>query len=265
MTPTENLTGLFNALDLSFLAEFILVAAGASLLILLLEKSVPWLANKFSGKRRLYLLSSVPLIRLSIIALTMVYIIPKMIEPTLQNMVALLGTIGLAIGFALKDYASSLVAGIAAVNEMLYRPGDWIEVNDVYGEVLHIGTRTVTVVTADDTEVAIPHAKLWSESVHNANSGGPHLMCVAHFYLHPEHDANLVKQALHDVALTSPFVQLKKPIVVTVQEMPHTTQYRLKAYPIDLRQQFRFSTDLTVRGKQALQRLGVKFATVPWL
>lgn len=261
MTSKDNITALFKALNFSFLIEFALVTAAAMALIFLLEKSLPWLANKFSGKRRLYLLSSIPLLRLVIIVMAMLYIIPKMIEPTLQNMVAILGTVGLAVGFALKDYASSMAAGIAATYEMLYRPGDWIEVNGVYGEVCHIGNRTVTLVTADDTKVSIPHAKVWSDPVHNANSGGPHIMCVTNFFLHPEHDADQVKQTLYDVALTSPFLQLKKPIVVTVQETPRATKYQLKAYPIDLRQQFRFQTDLTIRGKRALQQLGVEFAT----
>jgi small conductance mechanosensitive channel len=72
-----------------------------------------------------------------------------------------------------------------------------------------------------------------------------------------------VRAALHDVALTSAYVALDQPIVVVAQEQPWATRYRLRAYPIDARQQFLFSTDLTVRGKAELIRLGIAFATVP--
>ena len=41
-------------------------------------------------------------------------------------MVTLLGAIGLAIGFALKDYVSSLIAGVVSAVELPYRPGDWV-------------------------------------------------------------------------------------------------------------------------------------------
>lgn len=50
-----------------------------------------------------------------------------------------------------------------------------------------------------------------------------------------------------DVALTSPFLQLDKPVAVIVQEKPWGAHYRIRAYPVDPHQQFRFITDLTIR------------------
>jgi small conductance mechanosensitive channel len=185
------------------------------------------------------------------------------IESSLQNMVALFSIVGLAVGFALKDYTSSLVAGVVAVGEMPYRNGDWIEVNGVYGEVQHVGMRTVSIVTPDDTMVSIPHLKIWTELILNANNGESSLQCVTDFYLHPHHDAAQVRQVLQDVALTSPYRQINKPVAVIVQEKPWGTQYRVRAYPVDSRQQFRFITDLTIRGKAALSRLEVSFSTLP--
>ena len=86
------------------------------MLILSSQKILPWLANKLRGKRRLYLLASVPMLRLVIITGALVLIIPRIIELSIQNMVGLLGTAGVAVGFALKDYVSSLIAGIVAVH-----------------------------------------------------------------------------------------------------------------------------------------------------
>jgi small conductance mechanosensitive channel len=54
-------------------------------------------------------------------------------------------------------------------------------------------------------------------------------------------------------------LQVLKPINVVASEKSWATQYRLKAYPVDPRDQFRFITDLTVRGKEALAGLGVDF------
>jgi len=47
----------------------------------------------------------------------------------------------------------------------------------------------VHIVTAEDTEVIIPHAKLWSAKVSNASGGRRSLLCVANFYLNADHDA----------------------------------------------------------------------------
>lgn len=257
---TQNLSKVFKVLDAGVMLELLLIVGGAAVLILATQKTLPWVANRLHGQGRLFLLAMVPLLRLVFILLAFLLMVPRVIEPSLQNMVAVLGTVGVALGFALKDYASSLVAGVTAVGERLYRNGDWIEVNGIYGEVDHVGLRTVRIVTADDAAVYIPHLKAWTEPIANANNGTAQLQCAADFYLHPEHDAEQVRKVLHDVALTSPYLHFDLPIVVAIREKPWGTHYRLKAYPVDPRQQFRFITDLTVRGKAALARLGVRFA-----
>ena len=263
MNEGRDIAKIFYDLSQTAIINVILIVAGALFLIAVGQRVLVWVANKLSGKYRLYMLSLVPLLRLSIIVGSLVLIVPQIIEPTVANMVALLGALGLVLGFGLKDYVSSLIAGIVALYEIPYRPGDWIEVNGAYGEVKQIGMRAVEIVTPDDATVVIPHQKIWNQLIFNANDGGPNLLCVAEFYLKPHHNAVRVKQALHDVALTSPFFQIEMPVAVMVSEKPWGTHYRLKAYPIDLRQQFHFVTDLTLRGKAALIRLGVEFATIP--
>ncbi len=243
--------------------QIILIAVGAWVLIFAAEWIIPWLAERFPGKVRLYLLPSVPVLRLVVMLLAAIYIVPLVIEPTMQNLVTIMAAAGLALGFAFKDYVSSLIAGIIAIYERPYRPGDWIRIDDAYGEVRALGLRAFQIVTPDDTVVTIPHAKIWDTPVYNDNDGQRDLMCVASFYLEPEHDAGRVRQVLHDVALTSPFLQVDHPIAVIVAERPWYTHYRLKAYPIDGRDQFQFTSDLTVRGKDALAAIGVRPAGTP--
>ncbi|MGR9044861.1 MAG: mechanosensitive ion channel family protein [Gammaproteobacteria bacterium] len=230
----------------------------------LTQRLLPWLAEQFSGHKRLYILAAVPVFRLLFIIVATVMIIPRIVEPTMENLVALLGTVGVALGFAFKDYVSSLAAGIVTLYEMPYRVGDWIKVEDAYGEVKEIGMRAVEIVTPDDTVVTIPHLKLWTTHIYNSNDGSRYLMCVTDFYLHPRHSANQVKACLLEVVLTSVYLQFEKPVTVLIQEKPWGTHYRIKAYPIETRDQFVFITDLTVRGKAALTELGVEFAAMPF-
>jgi len=108
-----------------------------------------------------------PIARLLIGIAGITIVIPVLIEPTFEDIVALLATVALALAFALKDYMSCLAAGVVTILENTYQPGDWIEIDGAYGEVKIIGTRAVHIVTADDTEVIIPHARIWSTSVFN--------------------------------------------------------------------------------------------------
>jgi len=253
-------TQIFREIDLVILLEIAAILIAAVVLIVFMQRALAWLGSRLYGQRRLTLLSIVPLLRLLIGLTAFVLIVPLVIEPSLQNMVALLGTVGIALGFALKDYASSLIAGVVAIGEKPYRNGDWVRIGEYYGEVTHVGMRTVELVTADDDRISIPHGRLWNDAIGNANDGKPRLMCVAEFYLRPDHDAARARSLLRDVALTSPYLHLDSPVAVIVEERPWGTQYRLKAYPVDSGQQFRFVTDLTVRGKALLAGQGFRFA-----
>jgi small-conductance mechanosensitive channel len=263
MDGAGDIPQFLRSLSQANLIQIAAIVTMAWLFIALSQRLLPWVANRSPSRFRLFLLGLVPILRLLIIVVAIVLIVPRVVEPTFENLVALLGALGLALGFALKDYASSLIAGVVTLYEMIYRPGDWIEVDGAYGEVRNINMRTLEIVTPDDTVVVIPHLKLWDRLLYNANDGGQDLLCVADFYLHPDHDAAQVKHTLHDVALTSAFLQIEQPIDVIVLEEPWGTHYRLKAYPVDPRQQFHFTTDLIVRGKAALAGLGVEFCTVP--
>ena len=222
------------------------------------------LAEKAPSRLRLSILRIIPITRFVIGIIAVVIIVPIVVEPTFQDIIALLVSIGLALAFALKDYVSSLLAGLATVLENTYQPGDWIEVDGTYGEVKSIGARAVRIVTPDDTEVMIPHLRLWTTSIFNATSGNRSLLCVADFYLHPDHDALAASNRLKEIAQSSTFRKPNSPVTVIVLEKPWGTHYRLKAYVYESREQFLFLTDLTIRGKEAIRALGIRFAQIPY-
>ncbi|ATH76270.1 mechanosensitive ion channel family protein [Vreelandella hamiltonii] len=263
MDDHEQYARLFNELDSEAFITLGLLLAGAIVLIIASQRGLNWLANRLHGPIRFRVFALVPLTRLLILITALAIAVPIVIEPSLRNMVTLLGAIGLAIGFALKEYVSSLIAGVVSAVELPYRPGDWVNIEGTYGEVKHVGMRTVEIQTPDDDLVAVPHLKLWDSAIYNANNGGASLQCVASFYLHPEHEGGWVRQALRDVALTSAYLTFDKPIIVVAEEKPWGTHYRIRAYPVDPRQQFLFVTDLTVRGKAILSDAGIRPALLP--
>ena len=236
------------------------VFAAARVAMLVLRWTAIHLAEKAPPRLRLAILRVIPLARLAIGVAATALIVPVLVEPTFRNVITLVAMAGVALGFALKDYGSSLVAGLAAVLENAYQPGDWIEVYGAYGEVKSIGARTTRIVTLDDTEVIIPHSRLWSVNVFNSSGGNRTLLCVADFYLNPEHDAAAVRSRLEQIAQASPYRRPDSPVVVTVSEKPWGTHYRLKAHVKESREQVLFISELTVRGKAAIRSMGIRFA-----
>jgi len=251
----------FSSITSDALLEALAVVILASVLIMLVQKLIPALAGKLGGKLRLYLLASVPLLRLLIIVLTIVTVVPILVEPSFENMVAIFGALGLALGFAFKDYANSLIAGIVTLYEMPYRPGDWIEVNGRYGEVRSIGTRAAEIVTLDDTVIVIPHSLLWNTLLANGNDGTDNLMCVAELHLDPNHNVARMQHLFRDVVFTCPLTKTYQPVVVTVSATDDAMRYRLKAYPLEPREQSRFISDLTARAADVCAREGVRMVS----
>ncbi|MEJ0009491.1 MAG: mechanosensitive ion channel domain-containing protein [Alphaproteobacteria bacterium] len=241
--------------------HIVLILAGAWLAYEMLQHLVPALTQRMRPDYRFYALPWIPLLRLAIILTVITLIVPIVITPTRDNVLALLAGSALAIGFAIKDYISDLIAGIIFIIERPYRVGDWVRIGETYGEVVEIGTRTVMLRTADANDVTIPHSTLWHEPLSNATSGQHDLLCVTGFYVHPNHDNALVRQTLHDVALTSAYLKLDRPIVVVMEHEPFGLYYKLKAYPMDAREQFQFTADLTERGQFALRELGLSLIT----
>jgi small-conductance mechanosensitive channel len=256
--------GFLRELTWGHVLLIIVVLVGSQLLILAVRWSMRRAAESAPSHRRLLILRASPIARLLIGLTAVAIIVPILVEPNFEDVVALVAAVGLALAFGLKDYVSCLAAGVVTILENTYQPGDWIELDGTYGEVKMIGTRAVHIVTADDTKVVIPHARLWSTSLFNASGGKRSLLCVTDFYLHADHDGAAVRQALAEIGDACSFRKPDTPVTIVAAETPWATRYKIKAYVAESREQFAMITDLTIRGKERLRTMGIAFAQAPY-
>ncbi len=264
MTPDpQDLTNLFNQITVWTVLQIFLIVASVYGALSVARIAAPRIAPHMPGRLRLLVLNAVPILRLVLFTLAVVWIVPLIFNVTLRNFVLVLGTVGVALGFAVKDWATSAVAGIIAVVERPYRTGDWVRIGQHYGEVVRIGTRAVQLRTADDDIVTIPHSTIWTESVVNSNDSAETLLCTADFMLSPTTPTPELMQRLKDVARTSIYVSYDRPIIVVAKNGPLATKVTLKAYPFDMRDQFAFTTDLTLRGRATLMDAGIALVYAP--
>ena len=241
--------------DISFF-KIALVIAIAWTVIYAARRLLPYLAERGPSQTRLYLLGAVPVIRLVAMVLAILWIVPLIFNITFQNFLVIAGAASVAIGFAFKDYVSSLIAGIVAIFERPYRSGDWVKIGEDYGEIREMGLRGMTIQTPDDNAIAVPHSRLWSENISNSNDGAQTLQCVAEFFVAPDHHAAAIRDALADIALTSAYLHYDRPVIVVLKEEAWGTHYKLRAYPFDMRDQFLFVSDMTARGKARIAQIG---------
>ncbi|MEM8832647.1 MAG: mechanosensitive ion channel family protein [Cyanobacteria bacterium P01_G01_bin.19] len=242
-------------------ALFILLAAYVTLK--LLDKLVLWLSERIAKEWRLRVKQFLPFLRMTVLTTTAVVLMNLFLNLSRENILAVTGTVAVALGFAFKDYASSIIAGIVSLFESPYGVGDRIKIGEHYGEVISYGLRSVKIQTPDDNIVVIPHSKIWTEAVSNANGGALEAQVVTKFYFAHEIDINLVRKILYRTAQTSKYTALKLPIVVVIEEKPWGTIFKLKSYPLDARDEFIYQTDLISRAKQAFSKHQFAYPDIP--
>ncbi|MEM1349589.1 MAG: mechanosensitive ion channel family protein [Myxococcota bacterium] len=173
------------------------------------------------------------------------------------------GTIAVAVGFALKDTASSLMAGILILFDQPFQVGDRVQFGNTYGEVKDIGLRSVRIVTLDDNEVSIPNNKFLTESVASANSGALSMMVVIDFHISITEDFELAKRLVYEACLTSKYVYLHRSVTILLFEQvsgaAYATVVRCKAYVIDINYEKAFVSDVTERVKRAFRDHKIRY------
>ncbi|MEM9157083.1 MAG: mechanosensitive ion channel domain-containing protein [Cyanobacteria bacterium P01_F01_bin.33] len=222
-----------------------------------------WLSERVARRFRLTIKQSIPFWRSAILIISFIYILELFINLSSSNLLALSGTVAVALGFAFKDYASSVIAGFVGLFETSYRVGDRIQIGDCYGEVISYGLRSIRLRTPDDNVVTIPHNKAWTDAISNANDGALEAQVAADFYLAHDVDIQLAMRILYLAAFTSKFTHLKLPIVVVMNEKPWGTHFKLRCYPMDARNEFIYKTDLIARAKQAFATYGIRYPSLP--
>ena len=107
---------------------------------------------------------------------------------TEQMLLAIGGTVAVAAGFAMKDLVASLIAGIIILADRPFQVGDRVTFAGYYGEVTHIGLRSVRLMTLDDTQVTIPNNKFLTEAVASGNAGAVDMMIQVDLYIGIDQD-----------------------------------------------------------------------------
>ncbi len=89
------------------------------------------------------------------------------------SVVAGLGIVGLAVGFAAQSTLSNFIAGITILLERPFRIGDWVRIHDQDGKVMKIALRTTWLRTRDNVFTMIPNESVASSDIINYSTEGP--------------------------------------------------------------------------------------------
>jgi small-conductance mechanosensitive channel len=257
-------TGFLRYLKLEGLPLTIVIVAMALVVSSASTRALRNLGARFPGWR-IALKQGSAVLRFTVFILASVAVVTNLVRLTDEVVLALGGSVAVAVGFAFKDLVASLMAGILILFDRPFQVGDRVRVGDTYGEVVEIGLRATRIVTLDDTLVSIPNNTFLNDAVGSANAGALDQMCVMKFYITPLEDFELGKRLVYEATVSSRFVYLRKPVVVHFDETPiagmdaviafHLT---VKAYVMDGRFERAFATDVHERVKRAFRQARIR-------
>lgn len=263
MDAVEDASALFKTITLGRVANAVLSVILAYALLSGGQTLANWLSEKVPRRSRLIIKQSIPFWKGTVLIVLIAHVAGLFLNVSEQNLFAITGTVAVAVGFAFKDYITSVIAGVVALFEAPYRVGDRITIGDHYGEVVSYGLRGIRLHTFDDDLITIPHSKTWTEAIINANSGSLEAQVATDVYFDHGVDAEAVTDILYQAAYSSRFTQLNLPIVVVIAEKPWGTHFKLRAYPLDIRNEPAFRTDILRRAKAAFAQRSLPYPKVP--
>lgn len=230
------------------------------LVISFLTRLLKMLAER-STSHRITIKSFVPIVKIVGWLFLIFIVVVGIFQPPVSTVLTFSATLGVAIGFASQDILKNIFGGVMILLDRPFQAGDKIEVGKYYGEVVEIGLRSTRIVTPDDSLVSIPNSEIMNSSVSNANAGEPNCQVVAEIYLPGGADTIRSREIALQAAQISKYVYLNKPIVVLFEHefvrLIPILKMKIKAYVADIRDEFKFKSDMTELVVRELIREGI--------
>lgn len=131
------------------------------------------------------------------------------LDKTVTSLLAGVGIIGLALGFAFQDIAANFISGVIIAIQRPFNVGDMIKTNDYFGIIENIRLRTVDLRQVTGELVLLPNRKVFENAVIN-------------------YSVNTMRRVDLDcgVAYDSDLDQVREVVLEAVQQVPHLVRER---------------------------------------
>lgn len=140
------------------------------------------------------------------------------------------------IGWGLRDLANNFACGFLILLERPLRVGDIVSINDIEGEVIHIGSRAVTVRTWDHMDLVVPNTEIFNKSFTNWTAKDNIVRSVMHIKISRYDNPHEIKVIIQNVLADHKEI-LKDPVPdVYLKELTdHFMDFEIRYY-VNIRQ-----------------------------
>ncbi|MDX5422182.1 MAG: mechanosensitive ion channel family protein [Hymenobacteraceae bacterium] len=138
----------------------------------LIQKALDRVINRFSGSAALNnLISTILYLGMLLVGFFFVLSILNL-DKVVISLLAGVGIIGLALGFAFQDIAANFISGVIIAVQRPFGVGDMIETNEYFGVIERITLRTVDIRQVTGELVRLPNKMVFENPTTNYSSRG---------------------------------------------------------------------------------------------
>lgn len=135
--------------------------------------------------------------RVLILAITFLAVLDQFgVETT--SIIALVGTIGLAIGLALQGTLSNIASGIMLLVLRPFNIGDVVDLNGTMGVVDEIGLFVTEMHSFDNIYISLPNSKVWGNKIENYTKNATRRVDME-FRIHYDDDIDKAMTIINEV------------------------------------------------------------------
>lgn len=187
------------------------------------------------------------------------YILGGVWRVDLSQIAAALGVGSIVVALALQDTLSNLVSGFLLLLENPFRKGDWLNVQEIEGQVIEMNWRSVRLQTVEGNVVIIPNGALGQETIVNYNLPNPARGIWIEIGFSYNDPPNKIKKMLREVLMETKGVELDKgfKIVATGPYEDSFITYRIMFMAASYIATFKARSDFRTRLYYAAKRNGV--------
>ena len=218
MLNADRASRFIEQIESTDLGLFLLSLVTITLTVKGVRKIADWLTKRFASQKMM-IFGWVPVFNFLLYfsgTLGSFYII---FEPSREFLIGFMLSGFVAIGFAIKDIAASIIAGIILLVDKPFQVGDRVTFQGHYGDITRIGLRSVKLLTLDESVVTIPNQRFISDVVSSSSAGELGMMAAVDVHVSLEADLYKIEKILKSECKKNKLINGGGKIIVVGKEI----------------------------------------------
>ncbi len=201
--------------------------------------------NKLSEKfNQAKILKSI--IQSSVWLLSMIFILYLLLNYFSSALYVLIFLLFIYLIIAPAGTLKNIAGGFFIYQDKIFKAGDLIRVQNLYGKVKSINLRTTEIITENDTLISLPNQIFLSEPIENLSVITRSKSVTFNIEISSSEEVSKIKNKIFEIISLSIYNSINKPVEVIYKGINESGKYefQIKAYVFDAQYENAFKSDI---------------------